>query len=90
MHHPSGKPLPPDYAALARAYGAVGVRIEAPDQLGDALREAIRSDKPTVLDVQVDPKRGRVGVSGWWMPPAPPTKPEYPRASFKDQGRQRQ
>lgn len=31
---------------------------EAPDQLGDALREAIRSDAPTVLDVQVDPKRG--------------------------------
>jgi len=89
MHHPSGKPLPPDYAAVARAYGAAGIRIEAPDQLGDALQEAIRSDQPTVLDVQVDPKRARVGVSGWWMPPAPPTKPEYPRASFKNQGQQR-
>jgi len=84
MRHPTGEPLPPDYAAIANAYGAAGIRIEAPSQLGDALEQAIKSGKPTVLDVQVDPQRTRVGVSGWSMPPNPPTKPEYPRASFKD------
>ena len=84
MHHPTGESLPPDYAAIARAYGAAGIRIEAPDQLGDALKQAIQSNHPTVLDVQVDPQRTRVGVTGWWMPPTPPTKPEYPRASFRD------
>lgn len=89
MHHPSGTPLTPDYAAVARAYGAQGVRIETPDELGDALQHAIRSERPTVLDVLVDPKRARVGVSGWWMPPAPPTKPEYPRASFNDSAARR-
>ena len=83
MRHPTGEPLPPDYAAIARAYGAVGIRIEAPSQFGDALEQAIRSGQPAVLDVQVDPQRMRVGVSGWSMPPNPPTKPEYPRASFR-------
>ena len=83
MRHPSGEPLPPDYAAIANAYGAVGIRIEAPSQLGDALEHAVKSGQPTVLDVQVDPQRTRVGVSGWSMPPNPPTKPEYPRASFR-------
>jgi len=83
MRHPTGEPLPPDYAAIANAYGAAGIRIEAPSQFGDALGRAIKSGQPTVLDVQVDPQRTRVGVSGWSMPPNPPTKPEYPRASFR-------
>lgn len=85
MRHRTGELLPPDYAAIARAYGAAGVRIEAPSQLGGALEQAIKSDQPTVLDVQVDPQRARVGVAGWWMPPNPPTQPEYPRASFGGQ-----
>lgn len=83
MHHPTGEPMPTDYAAVARAYGAAGIRIERPDELGDALEGAIQANKPTVLDVQVDPKRTRVGVTGWWMPPSPPSVPEYPRASFR-------
>ena len=63
MHHSTGRSMPPDYAAIARAYGAAGIRIESPDQLGDALKEAIKSNRPTVLDVQVDPKRARIGVT---------------------------
>ncbi len=86
LHQPTGKPLRTDFAALARAYGAAGIRIEAPDQLGGALEQALRSNRPTVLDVQVDPRRTRVGVTGWWMPPLPPSVPEYPRASFRGRG----
>ena len=41
----------PDYAALARAYGAVGVRIDKAAELLPALEAAIASGKPTVLDV---------------------------------------
>jgi acetolactate synthase-1/2/3 large subunit len=41
----------PDFAAIARACGADGVRIEAADQLQDALRAACRSGRPTVIDV---------------------------------------
>jgi acetolactate synthase-1/2/3 large subunit len=46
-----GAPYSPDFAALARAYGADGVRIERPDQLQQALRDACDSGRPTVIDV---------------------------------------
>ena len=41
----------PDYAAIARAYGAEGLRISAADELLPALETAIASGRPTVLDV---------------------------------------
>jgi acetolactate synthase-1/2/3 large subunit len=46
-----GRPFSPDFAAMARACGADGVRIEHPEQLGPALRAALRSGRPTVIDV---------------------------------------
>ena len=41
----------PDYAAIARAYGAVGVRVDAAEELLPALTAAIASGRPTVIDV---------------------------------------
>ena len=41
----------PGYAEIARAYGAEGVRVTAADDLLPALKAAIASGKPTVLDV---------------------------------------
>jgi acetolactate synthase-1/2/3 large subunit len=41
----------PDYAQIARAYGAAGVRIESADALLPAIQKAVASGKPTVLDV---------------------------------------
>ena len=41
----------PDYAEIARAYGAEGVRISAAEELLPALNAAIASGRPTVLDV---------------------------------------
>jgi acetolactate synthase-1/2/3 large subunit len=41
----------PEYAEIARAYGAEGVRISSADELLQALQAAIASGKPTVLDV---------------------------------------
>jgi acetolactate synthase-1/2/3 large subunit len=46
-----GRAYTPDFAALARACGADGVRIERADELESALRAAVRSGRPTVLDV---------------------------------------
>lgn len=45
----------PDFAAVARALGASGVRVEEPGDVEPALREALaHEDGPTVLDVVVD------------------------------------
>ena len=48
----------PSFAEIARAMGAQGHRIEEPDQIGDALREATTSDRPTVLEVMVGRELG--------------------------------
>ena len=47
---------PVDHAAIARACGCVGVRIEEPAQYGPALARALASDTTTVLDVMIDPR----------------------------------
>ncbi|WP_433221523.1 pyruvate dehydrogenase [Microtetraspora malaysiensis] len=44
-----------DYAAIARAAGAYGVRVEDPKQVRDALREAFRHEGPALVDVVTDP-----------------------------------
>jgi len=41
----------PDYAQIARAYGAVGIKLESAEDLLPMLQAAIESGKPTVLDV---------------------------------------
>jgi acetolactate synthase-1/2/3 large subunit len=40
-----------DHAAIARAIGCRGIRIEQPNQLRKALLDALASDEPTVLDI---------------------------------------
>src|SRR5437773_11857214 len=50
----TGEPFSPDYAMLARACGADGIRVTAPNELDDALATPLRSDRPTVVDLTVD------------------------------------
>ncbi|MET9929815.1 MULTISPECIES: pyruvate dehydrogenase [unclassified Streptomyces] len=45
----------PDFAAIARAAGAHGVRVEKPKQLAGALKEAFRHKGPALVDVVTDP-----------------------------------
>jgi acetolactate synthase I/II/III large subunit len=46
----------PDYAMLARAYGALGFTVENEQELDDALAEALRSGQTCVIDARVDPR----------------------------------
>jgi len=41
----------PDYAAIAEAYGAVGIRVTAADEFRGALSRALAANRPVVLDV---------------------------------------
>ncbi|MET9220140.1 pyruvate dehydrogenase [Streptomyces sp. NPDC088197] len=45
----------PDFAAIANAAGAYGVRVEKPKDLRDALRGAFRHKGPALVDVVTDP-----------------------------------
>ncbi len=75
----TGELLPPDCAALARAYGGEGVIVEKPGDLGDVVDHALKSGKPTVVDVRVDITTRPISVGAWQLPPDPPTPPDYPR-----------
>lgn len=44
----------PDFAEVARSMGAVGIRVEDANELGNVIQKAIESNKPTVIDIQVD------------------------------------
>ncbi|MFE7599085.1 pyruvate dehydrogenase [Streptomyces sp. NPDC057494] len=45
----------PDFAAVARAAGAYGVRVEKPKHLASALKDAFRHKGPALVDVVTDP-----------------------------------
>jgi acetolactate synthase-1/2/3 large subunit len=59
-----GTPYSPDYAAIAKAYRIDGIRIESAAELRPALERAIRSGKPTVIEV--DMVNEPVPTSGHW------------------------
>jgi len=44
----------PDYAAFARAVGAAGVTVDSRDQVGPAIEQMLREDRPCVVDFHVD------------------------------------
>jgi acetolactate synthase-1/2/3 large subunit len=46
----------PDFAALARAYGAHGEAVERTAEFGPAFERALASGKPALLDVHLDPE----------------------------------
>jgi acetolactate synthase-1/2/3 large subunit len=50
----TGEPYNPDFAMLARANGADGVRVEDPADLAPALERALGGGKPFVIDVVQD------------------------------------
>lgn len=43
----------PDYAKVAEDMGALGIRIEHPDEVGDAIQTAITADRPCVINAIV-------------------------------------
>jgi pyruvate dehydrogenase (quinone) len=51
-----------DYAAFASSLGLQGIHVDKPDDLGPAWERALAADRPTLLDVRVDPS----------VPPIPP------------------
>jgi acetolactate synthase-1/2/3 large subunit len=54
----------PNYAEIARAYGCEGVRLTSAAELGPALRRALASGKPYLLDVPM--KNNPTPTTGHW------------------------
>jgi len=45
-----------DFAKLAEAYGALGLRAERPSEVSGVLDEALKANRPTVIDFVCDPE----------------------------------
>jgi acetolactate synthase-1/2/3 large subunit len=50
-----GEGVGPNFAAVAQGLGCDGIRVERPDELGDALDAAFAATRPVVVDVRTDP-----------------------------------
>jgi acetolactate synthase-1/2/3 large subunit len=77
VNEQTGQLWNPDFAMMAQSMGARGIRIEHPDQFGDAYAEAIRSDVPTVLDVIINRDTTMPITGTWQMPPIPEVQPTF-------------
>lgn len=60
INEKTGDAYSPDYAMLARAYGAQGERVDQPDSLEDAFRRAFEANAPYVLDIRVSGPASRL------------------------------
>jgi len=46
----------PDFVKIAEAYGAQGFRVQSMDEFSKAMKNALRSDIATIIDVPIDPE----------------------------------
>ena len=76
-HDADGEPYCADYAAMARSMGAQGIRVDDPADLADALKTALGSGLPTVIDVAVDAEAAQPAAATWLLPPLPHPEPTF-------------
>jgi acetolactate synthase-1/2/3 large subunit len=67
-HPQTGAPYNPDFAAMARSAGVEGVTVDRAADLGDAVRAAIASGKPYVIDAIVAADKNPGGAGVWELP----------------------
>jgi sulfoacetaldehyde acetyltransferase len=48
----------PSFAAIAQSMGASGLRVEYPDQVGDALKQAVKNAQCTIVEIMVTAELG--------------------------------
>ena len=46
----------PDFVTVAKGFRCNGIRVERPEEIGDALKQAMESDVTTIVEVMVDPE----------------------------------
>lgn len=78
-----GKLWNPDFAAMAKSMGGEGARIEKAADVAPAVEAAIKSGKPTVLDVIINRDTPVPLTSTWQMPPIPPALPTFGKIKLR-------
>lgn len=78
----TGELISTDFAQLARAMGGEGYGAATPEQFQDALDEALRSGRPSVIDAQVDESFAAPATGSWDLPPLPGPLPTFDPTAF--------
>jgi len=68
-----GEAYTPNFAEIAKQFGLHGERVERPDEVGPAVRRALASGGPALIEAMIardGPESGLV-KTGWWDAPVP-------------------
>ncbi len=58
--------VPPDFVAMANAFGAVGVRVDDPAETGTVLASVLETDRPVLLEIPNEFAHPGYGSFGSW------------------------
>jgi acetolactate synthase I/II/III large subunit len=76
FHDPrTGERYNPDFAAMARACGVEGVRVDRAGDIGEAIRKGIAANKPYLIDVDIAADINPSGAGVWELPGLGQSKP---------------
>ncbi|HEY7297289.1 MAG TPA: thiamine pyrophosphate-binding protein [Xanthobacteraceae bacterium] len=67
-HPQTGAPYNPNFAAMARSAGVEGITVERPGDLADAVRAAIASRRPYLIDAIIGADKNPGGAGVWELP----------------------
>jgi acetolactate synthase-1/2/3 large subunit len=69
FRHPgTDDPYSPDYAAMARSAGIDGVRVDKAAELSEAIEQAIKLNKPFLIDANIGADMNPGGAGVWELP----------------------
>jgi acetolactate synthase-1/2/3 large subunit len=71
----TGLPYNPDFAAMARSAGVEGVTVNRAGDLGDAIRTAIATGRPYLIDAHIGGDANPGGAGVWELPGLGVSKP---------------
>ncbi|MEQ8392655.1 MAG: thiamine pyrophosphate-binding protein [Thalassospira sp.] len=71
------KPYNPDFAAWARASGVAGFTVTRSQDFAATLEEAVKLNKPALIDVHVDADIRPPATGSWELPPLAPKEPVF-------------
>jgi len=74
-HPATGAPYNPDFAAMARAAGIDGASVDRPGDLSDAVKAAVASGRPYLIDANIAADTNPGGAGVWELPPLGQSQP---------------
>jgi acetolactate synthase I/II/III large subunit len=72
----------PDFVALADAFGVSAARVRRPSDLEDAIDQAVKAQRPYLIEVEVDRDVTAAYTGTWTLPPLP-----HPEGNFLERER---